>query len=244
MIKLYNDDCLAVMDKLIEEGVKVDAIITDPPYGTTACKWDSVIPLDEMWKRLNKLSKDRTPIVMFSAMPFTAALVNSNIKNYKQHNIWLKNRPTGFQVARWRPMMKTEDIIVFSTNSKRVNYNPQIDTSEQTVRRYASSNALIKNYVKCEHTEPKGNYTHKHPTNVFEFKKVHNPQHHPTQKPVDLLEYLIKTYSNEGDLILDFTMGSGTTGVACKNLNRRFIGIELDKGYFEIAKKRMEQTEL
>lgn len=236
--KLYQGDCLEVMDGLISLGVKFDAIITDPPYGTTACKWDSIIPLDEMWKRLNKLIKSNGAIVLFGSMPFTSTLVNSNIKGYKHHWIWKKNRGTGFQVAKYRPMMQHEDIITFTCKGERVNYYPQMIKLEKP-KKYnlaKSSNGTnpLANFNKGSYTTDS-----KYPTNIIEFKKVNKPIH-PTQKPVALLEYLIKTYTNEGDLILDFTMGSGSTGVACLNTNRKFIGIELDEKYFNIARERLE----
>ena len=239
--ELFHGDCLEVMDKLIEQGIKVDMILTDPPYGTTACKWDSVIPFDEMWSKLNKLSNNGTPIILFSAQPFTSMLVASNYKNYKHHWVWKKNRGTGFQVAKYRPMMATEDIIGFSSNGKKINYYPQMIELDKPY--------FCKNAKSSNGTNPLANFneggkwvTKKYPLNILEFDKVSKPLH-PTQKTVDLLEYLIKTYTKEGDLVLDFTMGSGSTGVACVNTNRKFIGIELDDKYFEIGKQRMEETE-
>ena len=236
--KLYQGDCLEVMDELIKDGIKVDMILTDPPYGTTACKWDSIIPLDEMWKRMRNLIKSNGAIVLFGSMPFTAALVNSNLNGYKHHWIWEKNRGTGFQVAKYRPMMQHEDIITFTCEGERINYYPQMLKLEKP-KKY--------NLAKSSNgTNPLANFNRgsyftdsKYPTNIIKFNKVNKPRH-PTQKPVDLLEYLIKTYTNEGDLVLDFTMGSGSTGVACLNTNRKFIGIELDEKYFNIAKERLE----
>lgn len=236
--KLYNGNCLEIMDKLIEEGIQVDAIITDPPYGTTACKWDSIIPFDEMWSKLNKLIKPNGAIVLFGNMPFTSSLVQSNIKGYKHHWIWKKNRGTGFQVAKYRPMMQHEDVIVFTAKGERVNYYPQkIKLDKPKKYRYSSKTERCDGLVKT------GTYMvdSKHPTNIIEFDKVHKPIH-PTQKPTELMEYLIKTYTNESELILDFTMGSGSTGVACMNTNRRFVGIELDKKYFDISKDRIEKV--
>ena len=236
--KLYKGDCLEVMDQLIEQEIKVDMILCDPPYGTTACKWDSVIPFDEMWERLNKLIKPNGAIVLFGNMPFTANLVQSNIKGYKHHWIWRKNRGTGFQVAKYRPMMQHEDIIAFTSKGERVNYYPQMIKLDKPVKYSYSSKT-----DHCEGLAKKGSYIvdSKHPTNIIEFHKVNKPVH-PTQKPVDLLEYLIKTYTNEGEIVLDFTMGSGSTGVACLNTDRRFIGIELDDKYFEIAENRIKES--
>ena len=239
LIQLFNGDCLEVMDELIEKGVKVDAIITDPPYGTTACKWDSVIPFDEMWERVNKLVKDHGAIVLFGAQPFTSSLVNSNLKGYKHHWIWKKNRGTGFQVAKYRPMMETEDIITFTKKGERVNYYPQMIKRDKSClyKTASSSNGVnpLYNFKNIKRIS-----FEKYPTNVIECKKVSKP-YHPTQKPTDLLEYLIKTYTQEGETVLDFTMGSGSTGVACQNTGRHFIGIELDENYFNIAKERMNQ---
>lgn len=230
-MQLYNGDCLEVMDKLIEQGVKVDAIITDPPYGTTACKWDSVIPFNEMWDRLNKLIELDGAVALFGSEPFSSALRMSNIKNYKYDWYWKKgNSKTGHLNAKRRPMFNMEIISVFNSRL----YNPQglvpygkIATRGHNGDCYAES----KNKNFQEYT----NY----PTHFLEFSK--DGKFHPTQKPVALMEYLIKTYTNEGDTVLDFTMGSGSTGVACVNTNRKFIGIELDEKYFEIAKERIKK---
>ena len=238
--ELYKGDCLEVMDGLISLGVKFDAILTDPPYGTTACKWDSVIPFDKMWERLNKLIKPNGAIVLFGSMPYTAILVNSNLKGYKHHWIWKKNRGTGFQVAKYRPMMQHEDIIVFTSRGERVNYYPQkIKLNKPKTYNKASNSNGTNPLANFE----KGTYVvdSKFPTNIIEISKVSKPIH-PTQKPTDLLEYLIKTYTNENETVLDFTMGSGSTGVACMNTNRKFIGIELDENYFNIAKERIEES--
>ena len=237
--ELYQGDCLEVMDKLISLEVKFDMILCDPPYGTTACKWDSIIPLDEIWIRIKKIVKTKnTPIIMFGAMPFTAKLVNSNLNGYKHHWIWEKNRGTGFQVAKYRPMMKTEDIIVFTIKGDRVNYYPIMEKREKPIKyKYASSTNgtnPLANFNNGEYLS-----TEKYPMNIIKCDKVTKGVH-PTQKPIDLLEYLIKTYTNEGDLVLDFCMGSGSTGVACMNTNRRFVGIELDEKYFNIAVDRLK----
>ena len=229
-IQLYNGDCLEVMTKLIEQGVKVDAIITDPPYGTTACKWDSVIPFDEMWGRLNKLIKPNGAIVLFGSEPFSSDLRMSNIKEYKYDWYWKKgNSKTGHLNTKRRPMFNIETISVFNSKS----YNPQglIPYGKITKRGH---NGDCYAESKNENFQEFTNY----PTHLLDFSK--DGKLHPTQKPVALMEYLIKTYTNEGDTVLDFTMGSGSTGVACKNTNRKFIGIELDENYFNIAKERIE----
>jgi site-specific DNA-methyltransferase (adenine-specific) len=230
------------MDRLIADGVKVDAIITDPPYGTTACKWDSVIPFPEMWERLNKLIKPNGAIVLFGSEPFSSALRMSNIKNYKYDWIWEKDRPSNPMLSKKQPMRYTELISVFY--NKQCVYNPQMveDDKDKRIRigkKYDVKSGITektKAYVSDTHT-PKLKY----PKNIQKFKRNWSPQQqvHSTQKPVALMEYLIKTYTNENETVLDFTMGSGTTGVACKNLNRNFIGIELDSNYFEIADSRI-----
>ena len=249
-MKLYKGDCLEVMDRMIAEGVKVDAIITDPPYGTTACKWDSVIPFDEMWLRLNKLIKPNGAIVLFGSEPFSSALRMSNIKNYKYDWVWNKDKSTNFMQVKRQPARVVENIIVFNTNK----YNPQMVKAEIKNKRprkekqqekhipKSETYGKIKRYVSTKHDEDL-----RYPKNIINIKsstKECNNIHrlHPTQKPVALMEYLIKTYTNENETVLDFTMGSGTTGVACKNLNRNFIGIELDKDYFKIAEERIEKT--
>ena len=235
-IDLYNGDCLTVMDELINEGVVVDAIITDPPYGTTACKWDSIIPFDEMWLRLNKLIKPNGAIVLFGSEPFSSALRMSNIKNYKYDWKWDKVIGSGFQVAKYKPMIRSEDVCIFGTGGK-VNYYPIKIKRDKPIKGYAVNNSLSNPLANAD--KKVRTYTHKNPTNILEFKKVKGTVH-PTQKPVALMEYLIKTYTNEGETVLDFTMGSGTTGVACKNLGRDFIGIEMDEGYFKIAEDRID----
>ena len=234
MIDLYKGDCLEVMDELIDDGVVVDAIITDPPYGTTACKWDSIIPFDEMWERLNKLIKPNGAIVLFGSEPFSSALRMSNIKNYKYDWIWHKTKGSGHLNAKKRPLRHYEVISLFS--KKTPVYYPQglkkgeFNNSRLTKEKKPEIYGKEKQHEKSKFT----NY----PKDVITFKKPHKPVH-PTQKPVALMKYLIKTYTNENELVLDFTMGSGTTGVACKNLGRDFIGIELDDNYFDISKDRI-----
>jgi len=240
-INLYNDDCLKVMDTLIEQNIKVDAIITDPPYGTTACKWDSVIPFDAMWERLNKLIKPNGAIVLFGSEPFSSALRMSNIKNYKYDWIWDKSKATGHLNCKKRPLLKHEIISVFY--KKRSMYNPQglIKKEKPTISKGNRGNKGKGSSGDCyglatkDYTQEYGHY----PKSIKAFQVDMKAEHHPTQKPVALMEYLIKTYTNENETVLDFTMGSGSTGVACKNTNRNFIGIELDKEYFEISKERI-----
>ena len=247
---IYQGDCLEVMDKLIKQNVKVDAIITDPPYGTTKCKWDTVIPFDEMWERLNKLIKPNGAIVLFGSEPFSSALRMSNIKNYRYDLIWEKEQGTDFGNANRKPLKIHENISIFY--KKQPTYNPQFTEGKPyTDKRTNKRERAIKNN-KLEHrniifgseTIPIENKGTRYPTTVIKVPKEKGVMsgYHPTQKPIKLLEWLIKTYTNEGDLVLDFTMGSGSTGVACLNTNRKFIGIELDKKYFNIAKQRIEEA--
>ena len=237
--KIYNEDCLEGM-KRIADGA-VDCIITDLPYGTTACAWDSVIPFEPLWEQFKRVTKPNAAIVLFCCQPFTSALVMSNPKHYKHHWIWLKNRGTGFQVAKYRPMMQTEDVIVFN-NRDTFTYNPQMIKLDKP---YYARNASGSNG-----TNPLANFngggkmvSEKYPTNVLPFDKVDEQEvKHPTQKPVDLLRYLILTYSNPNDLILDATIGSGTTAVAALMEKRHFIGFETNKEYFDIAQGRIDEV--
>ena len=328
-IELWQGDCLELM-KNIPDG-SVDLVLTDPPYGTTACKWDSVIPFEPMWEQLNRIIKPSGINALFANQPFTSTLISSNIEKYKYNLVWMKNRGTGFQYAKSQPMRQTEDICIFYDNkppfdtttafdglkrymiserektglsnselkellqsnmarhyfttksqftipiksayeklqstgffqrpyegvrkefdeenekikAKRSveqfsTYNPQMIKLDKPVKykKASSCNTISGIENKKEYYWVDETY----PTNVLEFAKVSKPTH-PTQKPIALLEYLIKTYTNEGETVLDFTMGSGSTGVACVNTNRRFIGIELDEGYLNIAKKRIEEAE-
>lgn len=238
MIDLRLGDCLEVM-KLIPDG-SIDAIITDPPYGTTACKWDSVIDFELMWEQLNRIIKPNGAIVLFGSEPFSSALRMSNIDNFKYDWVWDKHIPRGMQIAKYRPMQKHEMISVFCNGS--INYYPIMTKRDKPVK--------VKNYGKSKssplaHNDGKYRiYTHKNPNSIIVGKWMANKgKQHPTQKPVDLMEYLIKTYTKENEMVLDFTMGSGSTGVAAKNLNRKFIGIEQDDKYFEIATERINKEE-
>jgi site-specific DNA-methyltransferase (adenine-specific) len=241
------------MDKLISEGVVVDAIITDPPYGTTACKWDSIIPFPEMWLRLNKLIKPNGVIVLFGSEPFSSLLRVSNLKMYKYDWSYRKQQGTGHLNSKKQPLRDFENISVFY--SKQPIYNPQM--IETGIKRKGIVKANRKNHSDSVYQKGIIGNTHwidtgyRYPVTTlenmydksrFDSSKENREYRHPTQKPVALMEYLIKTYTNENELVLDFTMGSGTTGVACKNLNRKFIGIELDKNYFKIASERINQS--
>ena len=242
-IDLYKGDCLEVMDELIAEGIVVDAIITDPPYGTTACKWDSVIPFPEMWTRLNKLIKPNGAIVLFGSEPFSSALRMSNIEDYKYDWYWNKTKPVGFLNAKKMPLKDIETLSVFYENLPT--YNPQgtikvdkVNNNSNKVKKHNNISVQNGGALKTSHYKQD---TSNYPRQILKYS-IENGLH-PTQKPVALMEYLIKTYTNEGELVLDFTMGSGTTGVACKNLCRDFIGIELNDEYFEIANKRLEAVQ-
>ena len=245
MYKLYNGDCLEIMAKLIDEGVKVACILTDPPYGTIKNKWDNIIPFDDMWDRLNKLIKTNGAIVLFGNEPFTSKMICSNLKGFKYKWDWNKRIPSRVRYAKYRPMQQSEHISIFTKNGEKTIYNPQMIKRDKPIK--SGGNKLKDNtcstLVGIDTTkEYKKTYEYKNPTTLIEFDKVRRCSVHPTQKPVDLLEYLIRTYTNENELVLDFTMGSGSCGVACINTNRKFIGIELDNNYFDIASKRIEEA--
>jgi site-specific DNA-methyltransferase (adenine-specific) len=237
------------MDKLIADGVKVDAIITDPPYGTTACKWDSVIPFEPMWERLNKLIKPNGAIVLFGSEPFSSALRMSNIKNYKYDWVWDKKKAGNFAQSGFMPMKVNECISVF-VNKGKPTYNPQKTKNPKGKIRVKNGAKNREDRKEAGGMGGQVKYSDRYepdkllPTTIISISKDNYGKNifHPTQKPVKLLEYLVRTYTNEGETVLDFTMGSGTTGIACKNLNRNFIGIELDEEYFKIAEKRINEN--
>ena len=245
MIDLRLGDCLEVMKTIPDRSI--DAIITDPPYGTTACKWDSVIPFDLMWEQLNRIIKPNGAIVLFGSEPFSSALRMSNIKNYKYDWVWNKRKAGNFALGNKQPLKTHEIISVFSLNTH--NYYPQKTLLEKTQTRHLGKKSInredgftggIGKEIKYgKDYEP----NKKLPISIQEFKKDNykNNRFHPTQKPVELLEYLINTYTNENETVLDFTMGSGTTGVACVKTNRKFIGIEKDQNYFNIASERVAE---
>ena len=234
-IELIQGDCLEKM-KDIPDG-SIDLILTDPPYGTTCCKWDSVIPFEPMWERLNKVIKPNGAIVLFGSEPFSSALRMSNIKNYKYDWIWDKKIPSGMSYARFQPMRRNEQISIFC-DGKTI-YNPQMILRDKPIKGGGMSKGATTNNQNLKAL--KKTYTHKNPTNIIVFDKIRKGSCHPTQKPVALMEYLIKTYTNEGETVLDFCAGSGTTGVACLNTKRNFIGIELDPEYYKIAEKRINE---
>ena len=242
-IELHQGDCLEVM-KSIPDG-SVDMILADPPYGTTACKWDSVIDLTLMWAQIKRIIKPNGAIVMTASQPFTTKLIMSNFNMYKYSLIWKKNTCTGFMQAKTKPLRSYEDIVVFgdfklAAQYFRGTYNPQGSKSNGTV---TYSNKRKEDHITGNRKENTAESNKGYPKDVLEFNSESKTAH-PTQKPVALMEYLIKTYTNEGETVLDFTMGSGTTGVACVNLNRSFIGIELSEEYFKIAEQRIFNNEI
>ncbi len=233
-IKLINDNCLKAMKDIANSSI--DLILTDPPYGTTSCKWDSIIDLELMWKELERIIKPNGAIIMTAQQPFTSVLISSNLKNYRYNWIWNKGYSTGFANCNKMPMKGYEDVCVFY--KKLPTYHPQDIKKIKpiTKKRVAGGSGEVMGLNGCEGKEYKQKYTN-YPKGEIKTKK--EKTYHPTGKPISLMEYLIKTYTNENETVLDFTMGSGSTGVACKNLNRDFIGIELDEGYFKIAEKRI-----
>ena len=232
MNNLYLGDCLEVMQSIPDKSI--DAIICDLPYGTTSNKWDSIINLDDLWVQYKRICK--SAIVLTAQTPFDKVLGCSNLKMLKYEWIWVKENGTGFLNAKKAPLKNHENILVFY--EKQTTYNPQMRTgfkpyTQKAGRASSNYRPQIGNIV----TENNGD---RYPLSVIEFKRDKDKVH-PTQKPVALMEYLVKTYTNESETVLDNCMGSGTTGVACKNLGRKFIGIEQDATYFEIAKKRINE---
>jgi len=244
-LKLYHGDCLEVMKEIPDKSI--DMICCDLPYGTTACAWDVVIPFESMWDQLNRIIKPNGAIVLFGSEPFSSALRMSNIKNYKYDWKWDKNSGSNFVTAKYQPLRIYEDVMVFY--KKQCVYNPQMTLREKDKHRVSGKSKLINNSItKLKSQEGKSTGKFKYPINKLNYDRCGeelNSKHriHPTQKPVALMEYLIRTYTNENETVLDFTMGSGTTAVACINTGRNFIGIEKDDNYFKIAKERIENTE-
>lgn len=242
MIELYNEDCLTKMTKISDNSI--DMILCDLPYGTTVNKWDSIIPMDKLWSHYRRITKDSGAIVLHASQPFTSKLICSNLEMFRYTWIWTKENGTGFVNAHFQPLKIYEDICVFSKSSavpsakKRMVYNPQglIPYNKVTKRGSAGSN-YNQQTIKNENFQEYTNY----PTNILTYQRDKDKLH-PTQKPVALLEYLILTYTQEGETVLDNCMGSGSTGVAALNTKRNFLGIELDDTYFNIAKRRIQET--
>lgn len=236
MYKLLQGDCMELMSKIPDKSI--DMILCDLPYGVTACDWDNKLNFEKLWEQYNRIVKENAPIILFASMPFTVDVINSNRKNFKYCWYWVKNQGTNFFHAKRMPIRKVEEICVF--NSKI--YYPQITDGHvptNSAKGFSDGNV----YYGDNKRNYEGGSTKRYPTNILDFKCVDNYHRlHPNEKPVELLEYLIKTYTNESDLVLDNCMGSGSTGVACLNVNRDFIGIELDDNYFETAKSRIEEV--
>jgi site-specific DNA-methyltransferase (adenine-specific) len=227
MIQLMQGDCLELM-QAIPDG-SVDMVLCDLPYGITACKWDSVIPFEPLWAQYKRVIKSNGAIVLFGSQPFTSALVMSNVKWFKYQWVWDKKIAGNPLIAKYHPLKIHEDVCVFSKKSNQ--YYPEMRKGLMRMKGGGKSNILNMNMSKSVNDEY-------YPTSILHYTNAKRGIH-PTQKPVPLLEYLIKTYTNEAETVLDNTMGSGSTGVAAKNLNRRFIGIELDPDYFRIAQERI-----
>ena len=238
--EIYLGDCLELMPKHVEDK-SIDMIFCDLPYGTTRNKWDSVIPLGELWSEYNRVIKDNGAIVLFAQTPFDKVLGSSNLKMLKYELVWEKNRPTGHLNAKKMPMKAHENILVFY--KKLPTYNPQMTEGHKPLIPTHGKQNKQTNYglfdVKVSERQKKGGQTNRYPRSVLKFNVLPNGNLHPTQKPLGLIEYMIKTYTNEGDLILDNTCGSGTTGLGAKNLGRNYIMMEQDPKYYEISCKRV-----
>jgi site-specific DNA-methyltransferase (adenine-specific) len=247
--KLYCGDCLEVMKNIPDNSINM--VFCDLPYGTTRNSWDEIISFENLWEQYNRIVKDNGAIVLTSQQPFTSKLIISNIKNFRYEWIWEKNKATGHLNAKKMPLKAHENICIFY--KKLPVYNPQKTTGHKPHNAVKPKSDIPppkkkRNYNHVTQTFGNdGTTTDRYPRTVQKFPVVNNDdplKWHPTQKPIELIEYFIKTYSNEGDIVLDNCMGSGSTGVACKNINRNFIGIELDEEYFNLASNWMEQTTL
>lgn len=233
MIELYQGDCLEIMPQLIERGIKIDSCITDPPYGKTACKWDVIIPFAPMWDCLKRLRKDRTPIVLFGSEPFSSLLRVSNLKEYHHEWIWDKKSSGNYLNAKKMPLKKTENIMIFSKSVPF--YYPQMVIGKLRKKGGYSTSKSFRKIVPSTYINDKY-----YPYDIINISNAnHNKRLYPNQKPVSLIEYLIKTYTKESDLVLDFAAGSGTTGEACRNLNRNCILIEKEDNACLIIEKRL-----
>ena len=243
--KIYNEDCLIGMKKIDDKSI--DMILCDLPYGTTACKWDTIIPFDKLWEQYERIIKDNGMIALFGSQPFTSALVMSNPKMFKRELIWKKNVPTGFFNAKTQEMKIHENIVLFY--KQKTTYNPQmVERSEEEYKKSVRTNDSECNNPEIYNSGRKKlirktaeEQRFKYPTTVCDIAKDRktDTKLHPTQKPIKLMEYLIKSYTNEGELVLDNCMGSGTTAVACINTKRNFIGFELDTTYCGLANQRI-----
>lgn len=244
--KIYNEDCLEGMKKIPDKSV--DMILADLPYGTTACKWDEIIPFDALWEQYERVIKGNGAIVLTASQPFTTKLINSNMELFKYNWVWKKAKPTGFSHSKNMPLKDYEDVVVFSRGSighthlikNRMEYNPQgvYEVSRKIKRNTKGFGGTMER--KSQTNEYTGKLSG-FPKMVIEFSNVIQGTVHPTQKPVALFEYLIKTYTNEGETVLDNCVGSGTTAIAALNTNRNYIGFELDENYYNIANERIKR---
>lgn len=234
--KIYNMDCIEGMKFIPDKSI--DMILCDLPYGTTACKWDMAIPFEPLWEQYKRIIKDNGAIVLFGSEPFSTELRHSNLKMYKYDWVWNKKKAGNIFLAKYQPMKIHENIMVFGKGT--VSYYPIMVRREKLKKskNYGTGEVMGGNRQKEETVYT---YTHKNPVTILEFSNaVQKGKVHPTQKPIALLEYLIKTYTNEGETVLDNCIGSGTTAIACMNTKRNYIGFELNKEYFDIAEKRIK----
>ena len=237
--RIYNEDCLEGMKRIPDKSI--DMILCDLPYGTTRCKWDTVIPFEPLWEQYERVIKDNGAIVLFGSQPFTTVLINSNLKHFKYNWYWNKTKPSGHLNAKKQPMRAVEEICVFYKS--QCTYNPQ----GLTYGKFNNNRPSRENKVDGEYTFGKEknfgiSNAKGYPKNILEYSNSNNNLLHPTQKPLALCEYLIKTYTNENELVLDNCIGSGTTAIACINTNRNYIGFEIDEGYCNIANERIARA--
>ena len=238
--QLMLGDCLERM-KEIPSG-SIDLVLTDPPYQSTSCSWDSIIPFEPMWEQLKRIVKPSGACVLFSAQPFTTNLIYSNMKCFKYSMVWKKSKCGSPLTAKYKPLTKHEDINVFSLHKKTLKYYPQMSEGKPYKRKFTENKVNNMGFgIKGVETDNNGT---RHPTTILDYPQQwrRQDQVHPTQKPVELMEFLIKSFSMENETVLDFTFGSGSTGVACLNTNRKFIGVEMNEEYFDIAKDRIEKA--
>ena len=238
--KIHQGDCLEVMLQIPDKSI--DMILCDLPYGTTACKWDTVIPFEPLWKQYKRIIKDRGAIVLTASQPFTTVLINSNIKNYRCCWYWEKSKAAAFALAKIQPLRVVEEVVVFSYGKPK--YNPQMTKLENPYKRdFRGNKSKSETTFLSSQRKNIVEYTHLYPRNLLYGATDGDKRVHPTQKPVALFKYLVKTYTNEGDLVLDNCIGSGTTAIACINTKRNYIGIEKEPKYVKIAKKRIKEKE-
>jgi len=239
--KIYNEDCIGGRGMCLIPNESIDMILCDLPYGTTACKWDLIIPFESLWNQYERIIKDKGVIALFGSQPFSSLLVASNIKLFRHEWIWNKDKSGNFMNCKFEPMKTHEHILIFG--KVKGTYNPIMELRDEKNKRNNKPRLNTSNIISTQEfytKESKGNDDYKYPTSVKYFNSVRKGKH-PTQKPVELLEYLIKTYTNKGEIILDNCMGSGTTAIACINTNRNYIGFENDNTYYELANKRIEE---